>query len=207
MIGTQFGRLTVVSEQQHSGRRHWICKCECGSIKTIVATSVRKGLTKSCGCLWRESITRHGKVNTPEHSVWRQMRSRCSNPNHPEACNYLLRGIRVCERWNDFQNFLADMGPRPSERHSLDRINNDLGYSPNNCRWATDVQQLNNTRRNHYLCYQGKRITVAQLEREIGLSYGKLRHAIWRSERRNGPLTEERLAKIVKYYERKGATQ
>ncbi len=129
---------------------YWWCRCDCG-------TEGEKHFNQSgsCGCLQKEQITRrntkHGyspaNARAPEYIAWRSMLNRCYNPNTPKYPNYGGRGIAVCDRWrHDFSAFLADVGHKPSPDHSLDRINNDMGYSPDNCRWATNSEQNNNRR-------------------------------------------------------------
>jgi hypothetical protein len=119
---------------------------------------------------------KHGMSRSPEYSIWAGMRKRCLNPSYREFRLYGGRGITIAPRWEDFDNFLADMGSRPSDKHSLDRIDSDGNYEPSNCRWATDLEQSNNTSRNIWITYQGKRHTVAQLARLTGFNH----HTIFR---------------------------
>ncbi len=112
---------------------------------------------------------RYGNKHTPEYWAWRAMKQRCLNPNCDSFKYYGARGITVCERWLEFQGFIEDMGLRPSPDHSLDRIENDKGYEPGNCRWRTAVEQNNNTRWNHYVEWDGRIQTTAQWSRERGL--------------------------------------
>lgn len=155
--GQTFGRLTVIrrAEERKAGRRGvvWECQCACGAVVNVAAE--RLGVrTRSCGCLHREMAgdrTRtHGDSKSAEHRTWSGMITRCENPNREKFRDYGGRGIRVCERWrgaNGYQNFLADMGRRPSPRHSIDRIDVDGNYEPGNCRWATPSEQARNTRK------------------------------------------------------------
>ena len=155
LIGHRFGRLTVLSRLVTSYKKNalWECRCNCGNIHVV--SSAHLGFTKSCGCLKREiatsriyqQLTRHGRSGTSEHTAWIQMRQRCSLPNHRAWKDYGGRGVTVCERWlNSFENFFADMGMKPSPKHSIDRVNNDGNYEPNNCRWATKSEQRRNQR-------------------------------------------------------------
>jgi hypothetical protein len=149
--GQVFTRLTVIEKAGYSphDKVMWRCLCECGNEVIVVGESLHCGLTKSCGCLRadraRERAT-HGMTNSPEYRSWAAMKTRCLNPNGHAFNYYGGRGIAVCDRWRDsFEAFYADMGPRPTGR-SLDRIDNDRGYEPDNCRWATATEQNNNRR-------------------------------------------------------------
>lgn len=144
--GEKFGRLTAVVRRD-PGQPSVSARCECG---TDVLISIGQwGITRSCGCLRRETTikrsTKHGMAGTSEYDTWSAMVQRTTNPKNARYADYGERGIGICERWLDFANFYADMGPRPEGR-SLDRIDNDLGYSPENCRWATWVEQRGNQR-------------------------------------------------------------
>lgn len=164
MIGQRFGRWTVAAEGEpiirsypgrpvHSSRRV-VCRCDCGTEKECEAAHLKSGRSTSCGCLRKELVSRskrkHGATvggKTREYNIWKGMRQRCENPNNDDFDLYGGRGIKVCRRWKDFANFLADMGPRPTPQHSIDRYpNNDGDYEPTNCRWATPEQQANNKR-------------------------------------------------------------
>lgn len=175
-VGTTFGRLTVIGEAEPRIDKHgWkrgvsIVRCECGTEKTVINGKLLSRWTVSCGCLSSEKSaercrlrTTHGKTKTNEHRIWASMNSRCRDVNSPAYKDYGGRGINVCERWQQsFEAFLEDMGPRPSNKHSIDRINNDGNYEPNNCRWATRVEQANNMRTNRLFTFYGKTMTLTQ---------------------------------------------
>src|SRR5688500_15251515 len=155
LSGQRFGRL-LVQEFSHSAadrRSHWICLCDCGAVITSPANNLRNGNTASCGCLRREvtaaNARTHGHSPTtgrsPEYQSWTAMHARVRSLKGSRWRDYGSRGITVCERWVSFENFLADMGPRPAGT-TLDRINNDGHNEPDNCRWATRSQQVANRR-------------------------------------------------------------
>lgn len=157
MAGRVFGRLTVMAEaapyQPPTGKRQaqWLCACECGEETIVRGSLLRRGISKSCGCLRLEVLARsartHGLSSHSAFSSWRAMVRRCTDPNDVSYDDYGGRGITVCERWMSVAKFIADMGERPAGT-TLDRIKNERGYEPGNCRWATPAEQARNTRRN-----------------------------------------------------------
>lgn len=149
--GEKFGRLTAIRPDE---KRRWVFKCDCGTEKRINRFNVLRGTTRSCGCLLHESQVQHGRTNTLKHGMWQtkafyrwsSMLARCCNPTHRAYNNYGGRGITVCERWREsFAHFYADMGDAPTGL-TLDRVDNDKGYSPENCRWSDWRTQLRNRR-------------------------------------------------------------
>lgn len=183
LTGKIFGRLTVISRDisKDFTKTKWICKCECGNIVSVFSNSLMNGGTKSCKCLRNELIkihplkhgeTKNNKIST-EYISWRSMKSRCLNPNNPHYKNYGGRGIKICERWlgvNGFNNFISDMGYKPSLSHSLDRFpNNDGHYEPSNCRWSTEEQQNRNRRSNRIIEFDGKKMLLVEWGIELGV--------------------------------------
>lgn len=176
--GQRYGRLLVLSrasniETPHGPVTQWYCRCDCGNEVFVRGPGLAKGAagkggTRSCGCLTREKPVKHGLSRSPVYRVWHLMVQRCTNPNSTHWMSYGGRGITVCDEWRDFAAFYADMGaPKPSM--TLERIDNERGYSPANCRWATRREQGNNRRTNVFLSWNGKKMTVADWGRETGL--------------------------------------
>jgi hypothetical protein len=165
--GAVFNQLTVLAFIGTDGKAVLCrCRCECGREVIVRHQNLVSGNTKACGCLHR----RHGGADTPEHRVWRKMRERCSRPEATGFHNYGGRGIRVCERWQSFENFFADMGARPSPGHTIERIDVDGPYAPDNCRWATNAEQQLNRRNTIRLTYRGETRPLAEWARRFGLS-------------------------------------
>jgi hypothetical protein len=164
LIDSVFGRLTVKScyyksspskDRPNKRIAYALCECECGNTKEIRVTGLTYSKTLSCGCLQREAITKHGMSYTSVYGVWGSMVSRCTNPHHDEWDSYGGRGITVCDRWLKFENFYEDMGDRPSDKHSLDRLDNDKSYSNDNCEWRLPRDQMNNRRNTVKLTHNG----------------------------------------------------
>lgn len=166
-IGTVHGRLTISEPVMKDGKPAWLCSCLCGNTHVVKAADLRN--TKSCGCLRREfsrdQHTTHGLTKSKSYQAWRKAISRCTREKDAAYHNYGGRGISVCERWNRFENFLDDMG-HPPDGYTLDRINNDGNYAPENCRWATVKTQANNKRTN--VVMDG--FTIAQAAEKSGHS-------------------------------------
>lgn len=184
MVGQRFDRLIVVAraENDAKGTARWLCKCDCGGEAVSHGSNLRRGSARSCGCRQREiarshaarmgvGMRRHGHAvaATREYQTWGGMKQRCENPNCRQYPNYGGRGIRVCERWKTFENFLSDMGSKPAEM-SIERIDVNGDYEPSNCRWATVLEQNNNTRANRVVDFRGQRLTVSQACRAAGVN-------------------------------------
>lgn len=179
-VGQRFGRLTAMAfVRKDKGRPAiWRFRCECGNTHETQASSVMHNLTRSCGCLRRETGATAGRgrathrmARSPEYEAWNSMIQRCTNPNAQAFQQYGGRGIKVFDLWRTFENFLADMGPRPSPKHSIDRINNDGNYEPGNCRWATRKEQQRNMRNNRMIVVDGVSMMLVEAVERAGLDY------------------------------------
>jgi len=177
----RFGRLLIVRRlpPSASGCVRVVVRCDCGISKTVALGKLCSGNTRSCGCLRRELQTIHGHgrsgAQSPEYLAWANMLKRCLRPNYAIFASYGGRGISVTKRWLSFPNFLADMGLRPSPKHSLDRRNNDKGYSKRNCRWATRTQQMRNTRSSVCVRYRGQVRSLPECAELSGIRVSTLR--------------------------------
>lgn len=185
LTGQKFGKLTVLCfiESNKNNGYVWECLCECGNKTNVIASRLRKGRTKSCSCIQKEFASslakdkiKHGETiggkQSSEYHTWNGIKERCNNINCERYPDYGGRGIEVCPRWMDkehgFANFLADMGRRPSIDYTLDRFpNNDGNYSPENCRWATDLEQCRNRRSNVWIEHDGKRMVMKDWSNEM----------------------------------------
>lgn len=176
------GRLTINKSVRLNGKIYYECTCECGKTKLVYSSNLKR--THSCGCLNSEIVrkrsTTHGMRKSDEYRIWGGMKYRCLNKNCSKYPSYGGRGITVCERWMIFKNFYDDMGNRPSKHHSIDRINNDLGYSKKNCRWVINKKQANNTRRNHLITHNNKTQSLRLWMDELGLNYNTVKGRIRR---------------------------
>lgn len=182
--GDRFGRLVVLSEVPPTKTSHQsrlACLCDCGIIKIYGRSNLAHGHSTSCGCRKAEvcgDVHRtHGHhpqgKQSRTYTAWCLMRSRCSDPSNKRFADYGGRGITVCPRWEKFENFLADMGEKP-ERLTLDRIDNERGYEPGNCRWATWEQQARNKRNSRFLTFGGETLTLAEWAERTGIQRGTI---------------------------------
>ena len=174
--GQKFNELTVIKRSANNKKQIcWLCLCDCGN--TVVVQGGNLGRNKNCG----HNKASHGLSNTVEHRTYDWMHDRCKNPNYKRYKDYGGRGIKVCSRWsgvNGFINFLTDMGQRPSSKHSIDRINNNSNYEPNNCKWATRKEQSNNRRYNVFLTHEGITLNATQWAKRIGVSGNLIRRRL-----------------------------
>lgn len=175
--GQKFGRWTVLRKDKTKGLRgeiYWLCRCQCGVRKPVLANTLRNGRSISCGCYSRDRTRVHGMEGTAIYNTWAQMVGRCHNPNATSYPHYGARGIRVCERWRDFKNFYADMGDKPDGK-TLDRLDGGGNYEPGNVRWATPKEQNRNKPRAVMVEWGGKTVTLAELAEQHGISRKKVR--------------------------------
>ena len=186
--GQRFGRYQVIERvANYDCRPHYKCKCDCGNERVVSGKYLRKGLSKSCGCFGAEqrklASTKHGhsprKGHSKEYTSWCNMKNRCYDVKNKQYADYGGRGIIVCDRWlNSFENFLQDMGIKPKKGYSLERIDNNGNYCPENCKWATPLEQGRNQRTNINVTYQGETKCIAEWAEKTGISYGKLHYRI-----------------------------
>lgn len=194
LTGRRFGRLVVVERAENSadGRARWLCRCDCGQSKTVLGEHLKKGRTKSCGCAKSESSSKrfkkHGGRNSKLYRIWSNMKDRCNNPDCKAYRDYGGRGIKVCEEWTDdfsaFQKWALANGYK--EGLTIDRKDNNKGYSPDNCRWTDRKIQGNNKRNCRYITYKGQRKTVAEWSEITGIPHETLLYRLnhgWETER------------------------
>jgi hypothetical protein len=183
LVGRTFGFWYVESRAEEGRRSQWLCTCRCGNQKIVVGSELTGGRSSSCGCMTKSLIsaanTKHGMSDTQVYRAWAAMHSRCSDNNSPQYAFYGGRGIRVCKRWDKFENFYADMGNPPSEC-SIERKNNNGMYSPKNCVWATPAEQHKNRRNSLNITFCGVTDTLAAHARRAGLRYDTVHYRIFR---------------------------
>ncbi len=172
LIGKKIGKLLVLGISNKRGNKneiYWECKCDCGNTKPIRANSLITQSSLSCGCV---KYKKHGLYNTTEYYIWQHLRNRCNNPKDARYNRYGGRGIKVCPSWNSsFESFYADMGPRPSRKHSIERIDNDGDYEPSNCRWDTIKNQSRNRSNNFKITYNGETKCLVDWSELLNLNY------------------------------------
>ena len=177
LIGKRFSKLTVVSRAENSRhmKARWFCSCDCGGSTTTTTGDLKNGHTTSCGCHFRAMASKanitHGHTKdgiNPTYKSWASMIQRCNNPKNPNFADYGGRGITVCHEWSSFDGFLTDMGERP-DGLTIERINNEIGYSKENCRWATRADQMANTRNNIHITINGETRILVDWSRLSGV--------------------------------------
>jgi hypothetical protein len=192
LTGMIFGKLTVTGFAGRGKRKLlvWTCRCECGTVCTAYGHVLRSGAKQSCGCAGSAATsarsTTHGQTRSLTWRTWKAMRFRCEKSYDISYPRYGGRGITVCERWQSFENFLADMGERPSQDHQIERIDNSGNYTPDNCRWATRKEQARNRRTQTMLTHGGITLCVSEWAERLGIERGRLQNRInlgWSVER------------------------
>jgi hypothetical protein len=187
--GNRFGRLVVIrflkkhKTPNGSGKYYWVCKCDCGQLTNTEAGHLLSGHKRSCSCLQKDITSKrnfkHGLTRHPIYTAWCNMFLRCYNPKNTSYPWYGAKGIRVCKRWKDFKNFLADMGATWSKGLELDRWPNRKGdYDPSNCRWVTHYQQLRNYGQNRWFKFKGLKLTICDWSKKLGGSHSLVRDRI-----------------------------
>jgi hypothetical protein len=214
LTGKRFGRWTVLAHSpvDKPGSSRWHCRCDCGREKThVLYSGLVRGSSMSCGCLRAEKRKKglplhlqHNQRN-PMWSTYMTIKTRCYNPNHPTYKNYGGRGIKMCERWlNSFEAFAEDMGWEKPEGHQIDRIDNDGDYSPENCRWATRMEQAANRRSNIRVEWGGKEMNLIDVARAENVDYMILRHRLSQGQSLQWAVDELKIKGQV-FHERAGA--
>lgn len=205
LTGERFGRLIAIKFIPNS-KGKWLCVCDCGKETIQPGCDLRAGRVVSCGCYRNQKLLSHSFIHghclEPEFRIWKQMLARCSKGG--SGCkNYYDRGIRVCDRWSSkdgYDNFLSDMGRKPFGGASIDRIDNNKGYSPENCRWATQAQQNRNYRRNIYITINGEKKTLLDWSIYFGANYDTVRYRYKMGYPIEYIFSSENFAKTRKYH-------
>ena len=196
LTGQTFGRWTVIQSEgvNKAGSYLWRCRCECGTIKIVDGAELRRGNSKSCGCLnrelARERLYQHGQSRSTIYGEWSKMKGRCKGNNSYNRKHYSERGIQVCDQWIDdfqaFNEYVSELPNYGNRGYSLDRIDNDRGYEPGNVRWASPITQANNRSNNIIITYNGETHTQAEWARILGINYSTLQRRLldgWTVER------------------------
>lgn len=169
LTNSKFGRWTVLQKgPQTTSGLLWVCRCDCGTQREVIGDTLKKGLSRSCGCSGKDWCRSHGMEGSPTYESWSHMKYRCDNKNAKNYDRYGGRGIKYDERWRSFEGFFKDMGVRPHNA-TLDRINNDGDYGPNNCRWATQAVQLSNRSVTKFIEYNGERRPLSEWAQLLGI--------------------------------------
>ena len=177
ITGQRFNHLTAIEKvgKNKSGNFLWLCKCDCGNYCKTTYTYLRRGECKSCGCLRyskiKEMRTKHGMTRTRIYRIWQNMKNRCRHPNNPRYKDYGARGIEYCEEWEEFEPFYKwSIETGYNDKLTIERIDNNKGYCPENCRWATKEEQQYNKRTTHYLTYKGETKSMAEWSKILNIN-------------------------------------
>lgn len=177
LSGLKIGKWSILEYAGSKGGAIWLCQCECGTIRNVRANSLLNKLSISCGC-YRPKTTKHGHNTkagqSPTYKTWRAMLARCHDKSRNNYHNYGGRGIKVCQEWLKFENFLHDMGERPSGM-TLDRLDVNGNYQKDNCKWSTNFEQGIRMRKNHRITFNGETLTIAQWARKLNIKDGTIR--------------------------------
>ncbi len=204
VVGARVGRGVVLAKEPYGKKSYKVMmQCDCGNIYTAYSSGLYAGQTLSCGCWHREQVTKHGYSKEPLWAVWKTMLARCHNPKHKSYPNYGGRGISVCDRWrSSYSNFKQDMGDRP-EGMTLDRIDVNGPYAPENCRWATQKQQMRNTRTNRRFSFRGELLTLGEIAELLNICQKSLASRISLYEMTLEEATSVPIGQARKYKEAK----
>lgn len=191
LIDLTFGYWTVLcksDKKSNNGSVLWRCQCECGTICDVCESSLHLDKSTNCGCKRKAknklNATTHGLSETPLYKIWQGMKDRCYNHSHTSYENYGGRGIKMCDEWkNSFETFYSwAMNSGYEHGLTIERMNNNEGYAPTNCKWATNLEQANNKRNNHKITYNGKTMTIAQWSKFLGVTPGCITNRIARGD-------------------------
>lgn len=183
LTGRTFRRLTVMAraaENDSLKKPRWVCRCSCGSVIVVRGACLVRGTTKSCGC-WERDFPghfRHGGTGSLEYEIWCSMKKRCRNPRDKGYPRYGGRGIKYCDRWELFDNFIADMGAKPAPRFTLERIDNDGDYCPENCRWASYTEQARNRSTTRFVTSEGQTKCLSEWAADVGANESRIRRRL-----------------------------
>lgn len=187
LLGKKYGRLTVIEYvgQNHRGKSMWKCRCDCGNTSIVLGTRLTSGQTKSCGCYntetIKERVTTHGMSKTRLYNIWKGMLKRCYYENSTNYEHYGKKGIRICEEWLNFEGF-RDWATTHgyADNLTIDRMDNDSNYSPDNCRWVDMKTQERNTTRNKFITFRGETHCLIEWAEIVGINYRTLQGRIFR---------------------------
>jgi hypothetical protein len=181
LTGQTFGKLTVIDRAKNKGRyTMWNCKCSCGGTTTAQTTLLRNAVVRSCGCLIKETNTKHNMHNSRAYNIWKHMKNRCQSLSNPRYNDYGGRGVTLCKKWLTFEGFWEDMRHGYKDDLTIDRIDVNGNYTKENCKWSTAKEQQNNTRANHLLTHKGVTLNVTQWAELLKINKHTLSKRIYR---------------------------